>query len=295
MKAIVLTCDKYIKFAEHMIHSYQKFWPSHPFVFRVPYGEYPENFARFGDRVELRQTDGAKVIHPVETPTGTKKVSLIRNTVLELIKDLPDEEWIFWCMDDRYIIRIHEDKVNDIHDFVLKNEDRNLLVVNFARNRAGGYFKGNKHIQEGIEILTPKGQILRETVYSMGTALPDAWSHQFIRVKGLRRIFESFPDRPFVGKELDSFDHPKLVGERQLIVENNLVVMGESTSRGEITENCATSFKRWGMELPKEMKVSDKYMIVGELPYRWLGVEFKLPRPVERRLTDVKRWYWRNV
>ncbi|WP_249267850.1 hypothetical protein RVR34_16365 [Microcystis aeruginosa FBCC-A68] len=95
MKAIVLTCDKYIKFADHMIYTYQKWWPSNPFTFRVPYGDYPENLAKYGDKVELIPMDSAKVIHPIETEKGTKQVSLIRDTVLNLLKDLPDEEWIY--------------------------------------------------------------------------------------------------------------------------------------------------------------------------------------------------------
>ena len=74
MKAIVLTCDKYIKFADHMIYTYQKWWPSNPFTFRVPYGDYPENLAKYGDKVQLIPMD----------------CSQIRDTVLNLLKDLPD-------------------------------------------------------------------------------------------------------------------------------------------------------------------------------------------------------------
>jgi hypothetical protein len=299
MKAIVLTYDKYIKFAEHMIHTYEKLWPSHPFIFRVPYGNYPKLFPKFRNRVEFLQMDCALTNYPnetdteTETDTGTKPVNPIRETVLTLLRDLPDEEWIFWCMDDKYIIRIWEEEANDIYDFVIKNNEPNLLVVNFMRRRSDGYFKTNKHIREGIKILTPNGQILRET--SLETSLPDLWSHQFIRVKGLRRIFESFPDRPFKAKEMDSFKHFKEAGERQLIVENNLVVVGESTSRGEITENCAASFRRWRMKLPKDMIVSKKYMVYGTLPYRWIGFQFTLPPFLNRCLTDVTRWYWRNI
>jgi len=280
MKAIVLTCDKYIKFADHMIYTYQKLWSSNPFTFRVPYGDYPENLAKYGDKVELIPMDCSK----------------IKDTVLNLLKDLPDEEWIYWCMDDRYLIRIQEEAANDIYNFVINNADSDLIAVLFVRNRKGGYFKSDKFIQEGVKILTPKKQVvLRETVFSQADTLPDVWSHQFMKVKALRRIFESFPDRPFVAKEMDSFKHTKLVGERQLIVENNIAVYGESTSRGEITENCAASFKRWGMELPTNMNISKTYQVIGEIPYQWLGLKITPPPRVKQFLTDVTRWYWRNV
>jgi hypothetical protein len=280
MKAIVLTCDKYIKFADHMIYTYQKLWPSNPFTFRVPYDNYPENLAKYGDKVELIPMDCSK----------------IRDTVLNLLKDLPDEEWIYWCMDDRYLIRIQEEAANDIYNFVINNTESDLLTVLCLRHLKGGYFKSDKFIQEGVKILTPKKQVvLRETVFSQADTLPDLWSHQFIKVKALRRVFESFPDRPFVAKEMDSFRITKLVGERQLIVDKNIAVYGESTSRGEITENCAASFKRWRMELPTNMNISKKYHVVGELPYQWLGLKITPPPRVKQFLTDVTRWYWRNV
>ncbi len=94
---------------------------------------------------------------------------------------------------------------------------------------------------------------------------------------------------------MDSFRITKLVGERQLIVDKNIAVYGESTSRGEITENCAASFKPWGMELPTNMNISKKYHIIGELPYQLLGLKITPPARVKRFLTDVTRWYWRNV
>jgi hypothetical protein len=45
-----------------------------PFTFPVPYDNYPENLAKYGDKVELIPMDCSK----------------IRDTVLNLLKDLPD-------------------------------------------------------------------------------------------------------------------------------------------------------------------------------------------------------------
>lgn len=295
MKAIVLTCDKYLKFADHMILTYQKVWPTHPFTFRVPCGTATSTFEKYGDRVDLMQMDSAKMDYDIETETGTKKVSLIRQTVLNLLEDLPDEEWIYWCIDDRYLMRIQEKEMNDIYDFVINNTDSSLLAVLFSRNRKSSYFKGDKHIKKDIQYLTSQKQVLKETIYSDGKFLPDLFGHQFIKVKALRRIFESFPDRPFLGKEMDSFAHGKLIGEKQLIVENNLVIWGESTSRGQITENCVASFKKWKMELPSGFTISNIYAVTGELPYQWLGLKFTLPERMEQFVEKVTRWYWRTL
>ena len=35
MKAIVLTCDKYLPITDHMLYTYQKLWSSNPFTFII--------------------------------------------------------------------------------------------------------------------------------------------------------------------------------------------------------------------------------------------------------------------
>ena len=66
MKAIIVSYDKYLRFANHTISRYQKQWPSNPFIFRVPYGEAKNllDFTKYGNKVKLVQTDGAKVTYP---------------------------------------------------------------------------------------------------------------------------------------------------------------------------------------------------------------------------------------
>ena len=86
MKAIVLSCDRYIKLAEHMIRTYQHLWPENPFQFIIPYNHnYPQDLKeKFDDKVEFIKTK-----------------ENIKPTVLELIKDIPDEELVYWCIDDK--------------------------------------------------------------------------------------------------------------------------------------------------------------------------------------------------
>lgn len=297
MKAIVLSCDKYLKFADHTILTYQKRWPDHPFVFRVPYGDADSlpDFNKYGNKVELIQTDAAKLIHLVETPSGSKRVSLIRTTVLKLIEDIPDDEWIYWCMDDRYPIRIQEDKAKDLYEYIKKIEDTQVVQLNFIRSFKRGFWKSDKFIKEEGKLYTEKKQLLRETVFTEKSEIKSIWMHQFLRAKVLRRIFSSFPDRPFLGKEMDSFTHSKLPGEKCYIVEQNIGIYGESSSRGKITENCAASFKSLGLELPDNMEVSEKYMVIGELPYEFLGLEFNLPTKLDKFLTSVNRWRYREL
>ena len=297
MKAIVLTFDKYIKFAEHTVLAYQKKWSSHPFTFRIPYGDDQclPDFRKYGNKVELIQTDAAKPIYSLVSESGTKQVSLIRATVLKLLEDIPDNEWIYWCMDDRYPIRIKEKKANDICQFIQNIDDEKVIQVNFIRSSTGGYWKSDKFLKEDGDIYTPNNQVFRETVFTETSQIKSIGMHQFFRTKALRRLFLSFPDRPFVGKELDSFTHSKLPGEKCYVIAQNIGVYGESNSRGEITENCAASFQKLGLKLPNNMKISTKYFVTGELPYEFLGLEFNLPKRLDKFLISVNRWKDRQL
>ena len=109
MKAIVLSYDKYHPFADNMIQSYEEIWPSHPFVFRVPYQNYPKYLKdKYGDKIELWEA-------PYE----------IKPTVLSLISDLRDDEWIYWCIDDKYLAAIDEQAVNNTYRWVTEIADKN--------------------------------------------------------------------------------------------------------------------------------------------------------------------------
>src|ERR1700758_2898239 len=91
MKAIVLTCDRYRAITEHMVLQYERVWPDHPFIFRIPYQE-------------LNGTETTRTTF-IKTPPE------IRATVLQLIADLDDEEWIYWSIDDKYPVQLVIEKV----------------------------------------------------------------------------------------------------------------------------------------------------------------------------------------
>jgi len=86
LKAIVLSCDRYRAITEHMILQYERLWPDHPFVFRIPYQR-------------ARGLDTKRTTYR-QTPED------IKGTVLHLVADLDDEEWIYWCVDDKYPIQL---------------------------------------------------------------------------------------------------------------------------------------------------------------------------------------------
>ncbi|MFP4100763.1 hypothetical protein [Coleofasciculus sp.] len=300
MKAIVLTCDTYIYLVDHLIYTYQKVWPSNPFTFIVPYGDEDGEYAQFlkekyKNKIELIYTEAARVIHPVEQEVKTaeriKKVSLVKPTMLKLLENIPDEEWIFWSMDDRYLIKLKTKDADDIYNYLANIQDKTICFVRLLR---GKRFLKDKFIKKESGITINKKCRLIETIYTDKTAIVDIWEPQFLRAKVLRRIFENFPNRPFIPKEMDLLTKEKLVGEKCYVPEKNLIVFGESTHRGQLTENCVASHKKWGLEITQNFEVSKKYHVTGELPYQLLGIKISLPKKLRKTITSWTRWYWRN-
>ena len=116
VKAIVMTCDKYRALNDHMIFKYAQLWPNHPFHFRVPYQELAPTMAT--DKVEYKKTP----IH-------------IKSTVLTLLDDLDDEELIYWCIDDKYPVKINRPRIEKIYQWLAKEKASAVSGILFCRCR----------------------------------------------------------------------------------------------------------------------------------------------------------------
>src|SRR5438552_19204862 len=86
IKAIVLTYDRYRVMTRHLIVQYERLWRDHPFVFHIPYQE-------------LGGVDSERIKYHT-SPAD------IKGTVLHLLANIDDEEWIYWCVDDKYPIML---------------------------------------------------------------------------------------------------------------------------------------------------------------------------------------------
>ena len=236
MKAIVLSCDKYHPMAHHMILTYKTKWPSNKFTFRVPWNsEFPSNIKdKFGECIE-----------PVKSDIEFKK------TIYTLIEDLDDDEWVYWCIDDKYLIDIDESIANEVTRFVESNNDPELYGVTFGfvgeiRKRA----RGKPKIKTNEDLTF----ILRKPDYHQ-------WLHQFYRVKVLKAFCDYLIEPPkYKAKQMDY--HKKLPDAgKYLTLSHNIITCGESTSRGKITKNCVTSFSEYGLELPTNFETTTRKYI----------------------------------
>jgi hypothetical protein len=247
--AIVLTCDRYHPFARHMIQRYQTAWPSHPFTFHVPY----QREALCGPGIVPHRTPGE-----------------IRATVLELLKGFHDDAWVYWCIDDKYPIRILETPVAHLAAAVLSEHLPEVDGLLFCRCR---------------RLLLPEHLLPEERVGPGGVVLlrrrnyAQIWIHQFLRVKVLRTLFLGLPESIPHAQAMDSMkDRAVLPASHRLyVVQTNLAVFGESTMRGRVTRNCATSLRSLGLAVPDGFEQCDIETVMGVIETHRLEVDGAQP------------------
>ena len=202
MKAIVLSCDKYRALTNHMIYQYDKIWPNNPFRFYIPF-----------QTIDGINSSKIKYI---------KSDINIKNTVLTLTNNLDDDEWIYWCIDDKYPIRFILPEVKNIYDWVTTIQSNKICGILFCRCRK---LLNNNYLS---------GKIIDDNnnnIFLERNSFDHIWIHQFLRVKVLRYLFNAFPDKINVAKDMDFFKSAiKLPTDYQLYVSKiNYAEFGEST------------------------------------------------------------------
>ena len=240
MKAIVLTYDRVRAIREHAILKYQQLWPDHPFLFRIPYQTLLPNPAP--DR------------EYVKTPPALKA------TTLNLLQDLDDEEWVFWCIDDKFPMAFDMPNVNALTAWVQGSVPDSVSAILFCRCCR----LLHPEYLTGRRIVDPNGN-----VYLERKAYEQIWIPQFLRVKVIRHLFTSFPDEIPGAKLMDGYVRrlAKPASHQLYVTESNLAVFGESTRKGILTAVCYRSFLEQGLPLPDwHREVDPRGLVRGELP-----------------------------
>lgn len=234
MRAIVLSCDRYAPMAAHMVRTYRARWPDHPFQFRIPYQDAACWPAAWRD----------PAIELVPSPGG------IVATVETLLHDLPDDEWIYWCIDDKFLIELDVDAVTRLHRWLVALHDPAVTGLIFCRCRM---LLCDGHVRADGATTTPDGEALLARVDYF-----QFWIHQYLRAGVLRDAFRRFPGEPERAKQMDAWigQEPgmeiwKIPGdELRYVTARNLAVFGESTDAGRVLSACAESMDRHGIALP---------------------------------------------
>src|SRR6266545_6450345 len=152
IKAIVLTCDRWRAITRHLILKYERVWPDHPFVFHVPYQE-------------LRGTDTDRIKYHAAPED-------IKGTILHLLADIDDEEWIYWCVDDKYPIQLLADKIVGLISHAMRSPEVSGLLF----CRCGATLDNPQRALYRHQIKNPFGD-----VYLERKAWFQIWIHQLLR------------------------------------------------------------------------------------------------------------------
>ena len=236
MDAIVLTCDKYRAFTEHMISQYDRLWPDHKFRFLIPFQRDRGPVSR---KLKFIRTDPS-----------------IRQTVLTLLFDFDDEDWVYWAIDDKYPIIIDVPQIKKLERWLLTQQSINGVI--FCRC---GNLNQQKYLNSMIITDSESNNYFGRRGYEQ------IWMHQFLRVKVLRRLFQAFPDVIGRAKDMDALKRLPNVPRPELLFvrDETLAIFGESTSRGLPTLNCVESILKHQLRLPTwSHETTGSRIILGE-------------------------------
>jgi hypothetical protein len=240
MEAIVLTYDENHKITEHMIIKYLKNLDECDLTFVIPYNKnYPRYIKnRFGQRVKIVSSE-----------------SPVKKTVKNLLKGIPNDEWVYWAMDDKYPVDIKSTGFNRYKEWLI-NSDTNINGLSICRTRK--ILTGEALTGEWIS--GPEGERLYvRSDYSQ------IWLHQFIRAGSLKRFIDDLPQVSESTKELDTakYDVEFEEGELFVVTEKNHISFGESTTRGKVTKNCYDSIIKENLSIPSNLKVCNERIRIG--------------------------------
>ena len=171
---------------------------------------------------------------------GTK----FKETFDSLTQDLDDNEWVYWCIDDKYPIKLDEEKVNQVVNFVDSINDPKIINVCFhfvreierSANSIQREGSGMELRFEGLRFIEHKSFI-------------NNWLHQFFRVRALREFWGNLKEpHQYKAKAMDKDVKP--LSGTSLTLDHNICVYGESTHERFATENCRVSCGKFNIAVP---------------------------------------------
>lgn len=166
MNAIVLSFDKQVVCQTLLYSMYENLWSKNQFIFRIPYN----------NGIESTHSHFAK----------SRNVNLIKcgvsilDTMEALLDGIGDDEWVYWCCDDRFPSEIDVNENNLIFD-ELYNQGK-YDEYDFVKNYAPGK-KQQKIAKKCIEIDSKKF-LVQQKNFKVGF-----WMNHYVKAKVLKRLF----------------------------------------------------------------------------------------------------------
>lgn len=225
MKAIILTYDQRKPITQLVLSSYDQICNKNEFEFIIPYNKTIHNF-KTNNKVTLIKTEQS-----------------VYNTMNSLLKDIPDEEFIYWCLDDIYLHKIMKlDVFKSLYNYIKNNKNIPFDAVRLVNHDTlNGKIDNKKNIKIGSEIFY-------NTVFS----LYGFWFHQFLKAKVLKQCFlNSSIGVNYTMRSLDEHRNENKEMYKHIIYvpKNYLCIFGETTrGKTQMTQNCSEALKKYNID-----------------------------------------------
>lgn len=201
-------------------------WKDCPLTFRIPWNKTIPKYFKDKSNVELIHCN-----------------SPIRSTMKALLNGIEDDEWVYWCIDDRYPKQIlNSNKLTELHDFLQTSEQLpDFDVVKLYR-----WKEKIKDLEKYI--LLDKTYKVQGDEHRWGY-----YHHQFCKSKYLKEMFLSKLLRK--NYNLGEF-HSTLCSKnllqnvRVLIPSEDDVKFGEPCLSGKITPEGEKYLLKYNCEIP---------------------------------------------
>jgi hypothetical protein len=274
VKGIVLSFDPHLEIANLLVETYNRLWPDHRFQFRIP----------FTNR-DPRSIFRAQNVEFISTPPD------IRSTVESLLRNLPEREFVFWCIDDRYPIEIFETSVlRTVRDFAsdapsdvdsIKLTDLTVegiqgklpMMQGMVKRRLPRWLTRSWHRQLSLRPENDKTwrqreeAVAREPAFSLGGQRffrqlghprNGFYMPQFTTPAFLKRFFLT-PALPlkYGIREFHRFLLSTNLEHKSYFPNKFLLSVGESTFRGRLSMVCYEQMLKFGVVPPKIEIVRD--------------------------------------
>ena len=268
MKGIVLSFDPHLEIANLLVETYNRFWPDSGFQFRIPFSHRDPSTIFRAQNVEF-------------IPTAPD----IRTTMEDLLRDLPEHEFVFWCIDDRYPIDIFDPMVlRAVRDFVSNGASdvdsiklTDLAVEGIQGKLDRRLFSFRRWLRRTRSDSQPVGSdetwrqreeaVAREPAFTLagqyffrqlGHPKNGFYMPQFTTPAFLKRFFLA-PALPlkYGIREFQHFLLSAKLEHKSYFPDKFLLSVGESTFNGRLSVVCYEQMLKFGVAPPKIDIVSD--------------------------------------
>lgn len=232
MKALVLTYDKQVGLAELVVKSYMALWKDCPLQFVIPRNDDSSPHFDF--------LAAQKNVSLVRTPPG------IHGTMAALLDGFEDEAWVYWCIDDRYPIKIEQAAMQKVLDFIASGAAEHLNAIKLM------------HWKETVDPSCAEFCIGDRTFRFQTRSSPAGfWHHHFLRVKALKDVFvgsaaDGVADTPAA---LNQYYFQKVAlsdgfKSRAFPADGPIIQLGETLANGLLLANACDALAQYNCPVP---------------------------------------------